>query len=163
MQPPPNPEYTNWNDVWIPPMGFYCRGSLVSHEAAVKAAAQFAGVHSRRPICIGGAARLRQPHCVIPRPMIAFTPKTAGGSFDHPLRFLATWGCSGKGLRHGAQIAIPCTTATRFVPAVFVVFIMTFPTVSFAVMDHGDLLRECRSTTLHLVADQYPSSRTTTS
>ena len=46
---------------------FYCRGSLVSHEAAVKAAAQFAGVHSHRPICIGGAARLRQPHCVIPR------------------------------------------------------------------------------------------------
>ena len=48
-------------------MGFYCRGSIVSHEAAVKAAAQFAGVHSHRPICIGGAARLRQPHCVIPR------------------------------------------------------------------------------------------------
>ena len=66
-QPPPNPEYTNWNQVWIPPMGFYCRGSLVSQEAAVKAAAQFAGVHSNRPICIGGAARLRQSHCSIPR------------------------------------------------------------------------------------------------
>ena len=24
MQPPPNPEYTNWNEVWIPPTGFYC-------------------------------------------------------------------------------------------------------------------------------------------
>ena len=67
MQPPPNPEYTNWNQVWIPPMGFYCRGSLVSQEAAVKAAAQFAGVRSNRPICIGGAARLRQSHCSIPR------------------------------------------------------------------------------------------------
>ena len=67
MQPPPNHDYTNWNDVWLPPMGFYCRGSLVSHDAAVKAAAQFAGVHSDRPICIGGAARLRQPHCTIPR------------------------------------------------------------------------------------------------
>ena len=39
--------------VWIPPMGFYCRGSLVSQEAAVKAAAQLAGVHSNRPICMG--------------------------------------------------------------------------------------------------------------
>ena len=53
--------------MWLPPMGLYCRGSLVSHDAAVKAAAQFAGVHSDRPICIGGAARLRQPHCTIPR------------------------------------------------------------------------------------------------
>ena len=67
MQPPPNHECTNWNEVWIPPMGFYCRGSLVSQEAAVKAAAQFAGVHSPRPLCIGGVARLRQPHGVIPR------------------------------------------------------------------------------------------------
>ena len=65
--PPPNHEYTNWNDVWVPPMGFYCRGSLISHEAAVKSAAQFAGVHSPRPLCIGGVARLRQHHCVIPR------------------------------------------------------------------------------------------------
>ena len=114
MQPPPNPEYTNWNEVWIPPKGFYCRGSLVSHEAAVKAAAQFAGVHSHHPICIGGAARLRQPHCVIPRggtyadiAASHYTRKMAGGSFDHPLRFLATWGCSGKGFRHGAQTTIP--------------------------------------------------------
>ena len=67
MQPPPNRDYTNWNEVWLPPMGFYCRGSLQSHDAAVKAAAQFAGVHSDRPICIGGSARLRQPHCTIPR------------------------------------------------------------------------------------------------
>ena len=65
MQPPPNHEYTNSNEVWIPPMGFYW--SLVSQEAAVKSAAQFAGVHSPRPLCIGGVARLRQPHCVIPR------------------------------------------------------------------------------------------------
>ena len=48
-------------------MGFYCRGSLQSHDAAVKAAAQFAGVHSDRPIRIGGSARLRQPHCATPR------------------------------------------------------------------------------------------------
>ena len=67
MQPPPNHDYTNWNEVWILPMGFFCRGSLVSQEAAVKAAAQFAGVHSPRPLCVGGVARLRQPHCVIPR------------------------------------------------------------------------------------------------
>ena len=39
----------------------------MSHDAAVKVVAQFAGVHSDRPICIGGAARLRQPHCTIPR------------------------------------------------------------------------------------------------
>ena len=61
-QPPPNRDYTNW-----PPMGFYCRGSRQSHEAAVKAAAQFAGVHTDRPMCIGGSARLRQQHCTIPR------------------------------------------------------------------------------------------------
>ena len=67
MQPLPNRDYTNWSEVWLPPMGFYCRGSLQSHDAAVKAAAQFAGVHSDRPICIGGSARLRQPHCTIPR------------------------------------------------------------------------------------------------
>ena len=66
-QPLPNLDYTNWNEVWLPPMGFYCRGSLQSHEAAVKAAAQFAGVHTDRPMCIGGSARLRQPHCTIPR------------------------------------------------------------------------------------------------
>ena len=67
LQPLPNRDYTNWNEVWLPPMGFYCRGSLQSHDVAVKAAAQFAGVHSDRPICIGGSARLRQPHCTISR------------------------------------------------------------------------------------------------
>ena len=67
QHPSPNDEYTNWYDVWIPPMGFYCRGSLISNEAAVKSAAQFAGVHSPRPLCIGGKARLRQDHCMIPR------------------------------------------------------------------------------------------------
>ena len=66
-QPLPNRDYTNWNEVWLPPMGFYCRGSLQSHEAAVKAAAQFAGVHTDRPMCVGGSARLRQHHCTIPR------------------------------------------------------------------------------------------------
>ena len=38
-----------------------------SNEAAVKSAAQFAGVQSPSPLCIGGVARLRQHHCVIPR------------------------------------------------------------------------------------------------
>ena len=28
-QPLPNREYTNWNEVWLPPMGFYCRGAQV--------------------------------------------------------------------------------------------------------------------------------------
>ena len=50
-----------------PLMGFYCIGSVQSHEAAVKAAAQFAGVHTDRPVCIGGTARLRQPHGTIPQ------------------------------------------------------------------------------------------------
>ena len=66
MQPPPNRECTNWNEVWLPPMGFYCRGSLQSQEAAVKSAAQFAGIHTDRPVCTGGTARLRQHHCTIP-------------------------------------------------------------------------------------------------
>ena len=47
-------------------MGFYCRGSLLSNDAAVKSAAQFGGVHSSRPLCIGEKARLRQDHCMIP-------------------------------------------------------------------------------------------------
>ena len=59
MQPPPNRECTNWNEVWLPPVGFYCTGSLQSQEAAVKSAAQFAGIHTDRPVCIGGTARLR--------------------------------------------------------------------------------------------------------
>ena len=58
--PSPNGECTNWNDVWIPPVGFYCRGSLRSNDAAVKSAAQFGGIHSSRPLCIGGKSRLRQ-------------------------------------------------------------------------------------------------------
>ena len=28
MQPPPNRECTNWNEVWLPPMGFYCRAAF---------------------------------------------------------------------------------------------------------------------------------------
>ena len=65
------------------------------------------------------------PTLLLPITMIAFTPKTAGGSFDHPLRFRATWGCSGEDLRRFAQLQISCTTTTRFVPTVFVVSIMT--------------------------------------
>ena len=65
--PSPNEEYTNWNDVWIPPMGFYCTGSLRSNDAAAKSAAQFGGVHSSRPLCVGGKSRLRQEHCMVPR------------------------------------------------------------------------------------------------
>ena len=69
-----------------------------------------------------GSAGARMPTLLLPTTMIASMPKTAGGSFDHPLRFLAT--C--KDLRHFAQLQLPCTTTTRFVPAVFVVSIMTF-------------------------------------
>ena len=65
--PFPNRECTNWNEVWLPPMGFYCRGSLHSQEAAIQAAAQFGGIRTERPVCIGGSARLRQRHCTIPR------------------------------------------------------------------------------------------------
>ena len=65
--PSPNRDYTGWNDVWIPPVGFYCRGSLQSNDAAVKSAAQFGGIRSSRPLCIGGKSRLRQEHCMIVR------------------------------------------------------------------------------------------------
>ena len=65
--PSPNRECSNWNEVWLPPMGFYCRGSLQSQEAAIQSAAQFAGIHTGRPVCIGGTARLRQQYCTIPR------------------------------------------------------------------------------------------------
>ena len=44
--PSPNRECSNWNEVWLPPMGFYCRGSLQSQEAAIQSAAQFAGIHT---------------------------------------------------------------------------------------------------------------------
>ena len=46
--PFPNRECTNWNEVWLPPMGFYCRGSLHSQEAAIQAAAQFGGIRTER-------------------------------------------------------------------------------------------------------------------
>ena len=65
--PSPNRECSNWNEVWLPPMGFYCRGSLQSQEAAIQSAAQFGGIRTDRPVCIGGSARLRQQHCTIPR------------------------------------------------------------------------------------------------
>ena len=65
--PSPNGEHSNWNDVWIPPLGFYCRGSIHTHAAAVKSAAQFGGIRSLRPLCVGGNTRLRQEHCMIPR------------------------------------------------------------------------------------------------
>ena len=65
--PSPNRECSNWNEVWLPPMGFYCRGSLHSQEAAIQAASQFGGIRTERPVCIGGSARLRQQHCTIPR------------------------------------------------------------------------------------------------
>ena len=55
-QPLPNRDYAN--------CVVACDGLLL---AAVKAAAQFAGVHTDRPMCIGGSARLRQHHCTIPR------------------------------------------------------------------------------------------------
>ena len=50
--PSPNRECSNWNEVWLPPIGFYCRGRLQSQEAAVQSAAQFAGIHTARPVCI---------------------------------------------------------------------------------------------------------------
>ena len=65
--PSPNRECSNWNEVWLPPMGFYCRGSLQSQDAAIQSAAQFGGIRTERPVCIGGSARLRQQHCTIPR------------------------------------------------------------------------------------------------
>ena len=40
---------------------------LHSQEAAIQSAAQFAGIRTDRPVCIGGTARLRQQHCTIPR------------------------------------------------------------------------------------------------
>ena len=36
--PSPNRECSNWNEVWLPPMGFYCRGSLHSQEATARCA-----------------------------------------------------------------------------------------------------------------------------
>ena len=102
-------------------MGFYCRGSLVSHEAAVKAAAQFAGVHSHRPLCVGGVARLRrlrQPHCVIPRggtyADIAAShyndcihAKDGRWKLRSSIAVPSYLGCSGKGFRRGVQTTIP--------------------------------------------------------
>ena len=32
-QPLPNRDYTNWNEVRLPPMGFYCTGSLMTRQA----------------------------------------------------------------------------------------------------------------------------------
>ena len=98
--PSPNEDYTNWNDVWIPPLGFYCRGSIHPHAAAAKSA-------------VGGNTRLRQEHCMIPRGgtyadiAASHYHDCVRSKFVHRLRFPAMWGCFGEEYFLANKCAIP--------------------------------------------------------
>ena len=66
-EPRPDADCANWSSVWLPPTGFYCRGSFDSSTHAAQSAARHGGVTSSRPWCIGGTSLIRQQHVLVSR------------------------------------------------------------------------------------------------
>ena len=103
-EPLPDADCANWSSVWLPPTGFYCRGSFDSSLHATHSAARHG---SSRPWCIGGtsmiaSSTLWSPEAVSsPTPLLhtSMTSCTAGkggGSFGARWRPLRTWPSFGR-------------------------------------------------------------------